>query len=434
MVRINWSGRMVTLAGAVVLDLPSPQILLLGRLLVAVPDPEAPLIRLQASVFGRIDPTVPEVELLVSLAGSWIVTTPVSGEIYLLARGGRDAVFVLSAGGFHPRYQRPPGVPALERLTMDLGGGYLGLTAEAYLAVTSNALMFGAQVRLDATIAGCGVEGELGLDALFVWEPTFSFSVHVHASVAVRAFGARLASVGLDFTLEGPAPWHAFGTGSISVLWWDVSLDFDVRWGEEPRALPQERDVLPLLRDALAKPSAWAAERPLEQRNGLQLTKAAKADLAAGHAVQADASLRISQRIVPLATPIQRFARTKVREQQWDLAGDGPLVTDRFVPGEFFDLTAEQQLTTPAFVDAKAGVVTSDKHVVLGAAHLCDDSYETGYKVEDGFQPAPPGGDPHLALGKFALERYACVAAPGERLARWRAAQRPLSATTVAMR
>jgi hypothetical protein len=434
MVRVNWGGRMVTLAGAVVLGLPSPvQILLLGRLLVAVPDPAAPLIRLQASVFGRIDPTVPETELLVSLAGSWIVTTPVSGELYLLARGGRDPVFVLSAGGFHPRYQRPPGVPALDRLTLDLGGGYLGLTAEAYLAVTSNAMMFGAQLRLDATIAGCGVAGELGLDALFVWEPTFSFSVRVHASVAVRAFGRRLASIGLDFTLEGPAPWHAFGTGSISILWWDVSLDFDVRWGEAPRSLPQEREVLPLLRDALAQPSAWTVERPLEQRDAVRLTKAAKADLATGRAVRADATLRISQRVVPLGTTLQRFARTRVREQRWDLAGDGPIVTDRFVPGEFFDLPAEQQLTAPAFLEAKSGVVTSDKQVVLGAAHLVEDGYETGYKVEEGFQTAAPVRR-HDALGRFALERYAHVAAADERLARWHAAQRPLAAATVAMR
>lgn len=435
MVRINWGGRMVTLAGAVVLDLPSPaQVLLLGRLLVAVPDPAAPLIRLQASVFGRIDPAIPETELLVSLAGSWIVTTPVSGEIYLLVRGGREPVFVLSAGGFHPRYTRPPGVPALERLTMDLGGGYLGLSAEAYLAVTSNAMMFGAQLQLDATIAGCGVEGQLGLDALFVWEPTFSFSVHVHASVAVRAFGRRLASVGLDFTLEGPAPWHAFGTGSISILFWDVSLDFDVRWGEAPRTLQQERDVLPLLREALARPAAWAAERPLAQRNAVRLTKAAKADLAAGLAIQADATLRISQRVVPLGEPIARFARTKVREQTWDMAGDGAGVSERFVPGEFFDLTAEQQLTFPAFVDAKSGVVTSDRDVVLGAAHLSDDGYETGYKVEPDFNPAPPRRARHHAFPHLRLEHYAHVVTPPERLVRWQLAQLPLAARMVTMR
>src|SRR6476659_346327 len=435
MVRINWGGRMVTLSGAVVLDLPNPaQVVLLGRLLVAVPDPAAPLIRLQASVLGRIDPSIPETELLVSLAGSWIVTTPVSGELYLLVRGGEGAVFVLSAGGFHPRYARPAGVPALQRLTMDLGGGFLGLRAEAYLAVTSNAMMFGAKLQLDATIAGCGVEGNLGLDALFVWEPTFSFSVHVYASVAVLAFGRRLASVGLDFTLAGPLPWHAFGTGSISVLFWDVSLDFDVHWGDGPRALPQAPDILPLLERALAQPAAWTAERPLEQRNGMRLTDEARADLANGRVVQADVTLRISQTVVPLGESIQRFARAAIPEQRWDMEGDGAPVTARFVPGEFFNLSEEQQLTLPAFAEARSGVSISDKDVLTGQAHLVDDSYETGYKVEPGFQPTDPGIAFNLAIAQFALEQFAHVVEPDERLARWRSAQESLSTRQVAMR
>jgi hypothetical protein len=336
-------------------------------------------------------------------------------------------VFVLSAGGFHPRYARPPRVPALRRVTMDLGGGFLGLRAEAYLAVTSNAMMFGAKLQLDATIAGCGVEGHLGLDALFVWEPTFSFSVHVYASVAVRAFGRRLASVGLDFTLEGPAPWHAFGTGSISVLFWDVSLDFDVRWGDAPPALPEQRDILPLLERALADPGAWTAERPLEQRNGVRLTDGARADLTKGRAVQADVTLRISQTVVPLGRPITRFARTRVPRQQWDMLGDGFPVTDRFIPGEFFDLSEDEQLTAPAFTEAQSGITISDKDVVQGPAHVVDDSYETGYKVEPGFQPAEPGITFSLTTGHFMLELFVHVVAPSERLDRWRSAQKALT-------
>ncbi|HKG03117.1 MAG TPA: DUF6603 domain-containing protein, partial [Conexibacter sp.] len=435
MVRVNWGGRLATLSGAVVLDLPAPaQVLLLGRLLVAVPDPALPLIRLQASVFGKIDPAVPETEVLVSLAGSYVVTVPVSGELYLLARGGDRPLFVLSAGGFHPRYVRPPGVPELRRLTMDLGGGFLGLRAEAYLAVTSNAVMFGAKLQLDATIAGCGVEGHLGLDALFVYEPTFSFTVSVSASVAVRAFGRRLASVGLAFTLEGPAPWHAFGTGTISVLFWDVSLDFDVRWGDAPRAVLEARDVRPLLERALADPAAWTVERQGDQRSPVRLTDAAKADLAAGRVAGADAILRVSQRIVPLGREITRFARARVPKQQWDVTGGtGGEVRERFVPAEFFDMRTEEQLTAPAFVEAKSGVLLSDRDVVLGAGHLVDDGYETRYEVEDDFQTAPPGPTLHPAIARFALERYACVVAPDERLALWRAAQRPLTSRKVAM-
>ena len=77
--------------------------------------------------------------------------------------------------------------------------------------------------------------------------------------------------------------------------------------------------------------------------------------------------------------------------------------------------------------------MTSDKRVVLGAAHLAEDGYETGYKVEPGFQTAPPRRR-HRGFGRYSLERYAHLAAPDERLARWRAAQRPLAAATVTLR
>ena len=234
MLQLNWGGRIVTVSVAVLLEMPSPvRLFLLGRVLSAFPT-RCPAVRLQASLFGRLDPGVPLVEVLVSLAGSHVAGIPVSGDIYPLFRGGSDPAFVLCAGGFHPRYARPAGVPALRRLSMDLSGGFLGLRADAYLALTSNCLQFGAMLHLDATIAGCGVEGYLGLDAIFVWEPTIAFSVRVQAGVAVLAFGERLASVALRFTLEGPGLWHAFGTGSISILWWDVDLDFDVRWGTPP--------------------------------------------------------------------------------------------------------------------------------------------------------------------------------------------------------
>jgi uncharacterized protein DUF6603 len=424
MVRINWGGRLVTISGALVLAVPGrPQVLLLGRLLVAIPDPAAPLIRLQASVLGKIDLSVPETEVLVSLAGSRIVAVPVSGEVYLLARGGENAVFVLSAGGFHPRYTRPPRVPELDRLTIDLGGGYLGLRAEAYLAVTSNALMFGADVQLDATIAGCGVEGRLGLDALFRWEPTFSFSVRVYAHVAVLAFGHHLAGVGLDFTLEGPAPFHAFGTGRISILWWHVSLDFDVRWGDAPQSLPRAPEIQPQLEDALRAASAWSVERPPEERSPVRLTDTARDDLAKGRAVEADARVRVNQTVVPLDTTISRFARSRIPDQRWSIAADGEQVRDDFMPAEFFDLTEDEQLTAPAFLEFTSGARLGTEEVRSGTRRPVDDSYETGYKVEPGFQPSPPGRQFGLVAGNFALETFARVTREEERLTLWRATQ-----------
>jgi hypothetical protein len=371
------------------------------------------------------------VELLVTLAGSWIVGLAVRGEVYLLVRGGRQPEFVLSAGGFHPRYTRPAGVPALQRLQLDLApGGGFGMRMEAYFAVTSNSVQFGGQVQLEAMIAGCGVEGWLGLDALFVFDPIFAFSVHVRAGVAVRAFGRRLASIGLDFTLEGPAPWHAFGSGSLSVLFWDVELDFDIHWGSPPaggRVLG--RDAADPLRAAIAKPGAWVAERPQAERTGLVFTPVATRLLADGAIVHPDATLRMSQAVVPLGVAISRFERRAVPVQKWTikevtLGSPQPVdqlqsLPEQFVPGEFFDLTDDQQFTEPAFVTHAGGVRVGTDGVRLGAVHRVDDGYETGYEPPP---PPPPEGQRrefHRWPGHFRHESVFAVAA-AERLERWR--------------
>lgn len=395
MVRLSWGGRIVTLSGSLVLELPAPvTAVLLGRLLVALPDPAVPLIRLQASVLGQVDPSIPKIEVLVSLAGSWIVGLAVRGEMYLLVRGGANPEFVLSAGGFHPRYTRPPGVPALQRLQIDLapGAGY-GLQIEAYFAVTSNAVMFGGQVRLVAMIAGCGVEGWLGLDALFVFDPVFAFSVRVRAGVAVRAFGKRLAGIALDFTLEGPAPWHAFGTGSISVLFWDVSLDFDVRWGSPPAVgAVLAREPTDAVRLAMARVEAWTAERPPVERTALVFTATAQKCLTTGELVHPDATVRVNQKVVPLGVTFSRFERRPVATQKWTIAAvtvgepqpEAILTSlpERFVPGEYFDLDEDQQLTAHDFDSYAGGVRVGTDGASVAPGHRVVDSYETRYEPE----------------------------------------------------
>ncbi|MUN38894.1 DUF6603 domain-containing protein [Actinomadura litoris] len=432
MLRITWSGGIVSLAAAVVLDLPSPpQFLLLGRMLAALPHAEAPIVHLQAELYGRVDPGAPSVELLVSLTGSWIAGVPVSGEIYLLFRGaggsgGGD--FVLSAGGFHPRYVRPPGVPELRRLRLALGSG-LGLRAEAYLAVTSNAVMFGGQVRLEATIAGCGVEGWLGLDALFVWDPVFSFSVRVVAGVAVKAFGRRLAGVALDFTLEGPAPWHAFGTGSVSVLFDDVSLDFDVSWGAAPAVTPAVDPELPAIRlgEAFARREAWSARPPARDRTGLWLAADAEAQVADGALIHPDSVLCARQSVLPMDVTFDRFQRMPVAPQRWRptsaTLGRTPdenldPVRDRFVQAEFFTMTEDERLGGEAFREFVSGleVAADTSGSALAEPRRAADGYETGYRPE---RPV------HLSENQASLlaEAFARRWDAAERVERWRRAE-----------
>jgi hypothetical protein len=428
MLRITWGGRLVQLDVALLLELPDPvRMTILGRMLVAVPDPLVPLLRLQASVLGRIDPGVPEVSVLVSLTGSSLVGIPITGDVFVLVRGGDEAEFVVSAGGFHPRFQRPRGVPDLRRLCIDLspGGGW-GMRADGYLAVTSNSVQFGAHIQLGASIAGCGVEGWLGLDALFLLSPRFGFSVRVTAGVAVRAFGRRLAGISLDFTLEGPAPWHAFGTGSISVLFWDVSLDFDVRWGEPAELPPVTADILGPLTTALRERSAWTVEPPATTRTGLILTTDARTALATGALMSPDAALVVRQTVVPLGTTITRFHRAPLTPQAWNVTSagvrtagahvDGTTTRDQFVPGEFFDLSEDDKLSRPAVQDFENGRRITTDLTDVGDVHHAPVGYETQYRPDRNLRH-------HLSLLPNAvLEAFAALPGPEERVRRWRTA------------
>ena len=70
------------------------------------------------------------------------------------------------------------------------------LRLDAYLAVTSNTVQFGARADFFFGVGGFSVEGYLGFDTLFHFAP-FSFIADLGASVALRSGGAVLLAVTL---------------------------------------------------------------------------------------------------------------------------------------------------------------------------------------------------------------------------------------------
>lgn len=367
MYQLNWGGRIVTLSVAV-LNESSTQVRLtiLGKLVVAIPDPEAPLVFLQATFAGTIDPGEPSVTFVASLTGSYIIGASLSGDLLMLTRGGPDPTFVLSAGGFHPAFPVPRGVPALRRLSMDLSPSpVLDLRCEAYFAVTSNTLQLGARVELMVGISGVAeLRGHLYFDALVQRSP-FRFVADVSAGVSVRVFGETLVGIRVDLHLEGPAPWLARGRGSIDLFFFDVSLDFEVGWGSPAPALPRPPvDVAGELVRALSSPEAWTARQSAPP--GVRLTAAAARALTRAELVDPYAALVVRQRRVPLGLDIDRFDGQPVPRQRWELspgdvapgqpAGAGLPVRDQFAPGQFMQQDDHAALSSPAFQQLQSGL------------------------------------------------------------------------------
>ncbi len=351
--KVTWGGRIVQMVVAVVVDFPNPlQFVVLGRIVVALPDPLVPQVLVQATFAGTFELSPnPGSTIVASLDGSYLSGMPLSGDIFFLLRGAPDPQFVFSAGGFHPRFVPPQGVPpGLHRIQLSMTPpGVPGLRAEAYLAITTNTVQFGAQLELNDEIAGCGVQGWFGFDTLFKWDPHFSFSIGASAGVAVQVFGKTLMGVDLQLFLEGPTPWHIQGTGSVRLFLFHVSLDFEHKWGPDPAPALLQVDLGEILEKALADPSAWTGSPPSGDTTAVSLSDHARDLIGSGNTVHPLGSVTAQQRAVPFDIMISRFQQQPIEPQTWHISSEGSLVRDFFPPGELIDLTEDQKFSSQAF-------------------------------------------------------------------------------------
>jgi hypothetical protein len=365
MFQIGWGGRMISLSVAVLVEASgAARVTIVGKLVLALPDPQAPLVYLQASFAGFIDPGEPSVMFVASLVGSHIVGVPLTGDLLLLTRGGSDPTLVLSAGGFHPAFPVPRGIPALRRLSMDMCPvPWLSMRCESYFALTSNTLQLGVRLELSAEVAGCGLRGYFAFDALVQYSP-FRFVADISGGIALRAFGETLMGVNLALHLEGPAPYLARGRGSIDLFLFEVSFDFEIGWGS-PAPQVAARNVGPDLIAALAAPESWRSRSTAPA--ALRLTDQAQKALSSGTLVDPYGAVSVRQEAVPLGVELRRYRGVPCPPQIWDLTGgefgpDKPVRTlgeirAQFAPGQFIGAKSDDEaLTAQAFLPLRAGV------------------------------------------------------------------------------
>ena len=395
MFELGWGAPVsfVTAKVGIVISLPDPKLVLLGALRVALPAPEVPLIDLRASVFGELTPK--HLLILVSLDDSRIAGFAVSGDLGVLIVVADSPDFAISAGGFHPHYQPPAELAGMRRVRVDISPPViLTLRAEAYVALTSNSVQLGARVELKADAGVVGAEGHIGFDAMVQWAPKFLFLIDLDAGIALYAFGESFAGVDLHLHLEGPGPWIAKGTASVSLLFFDVDLDVGpLTWGSGDNPAPAAISPMTLVFDALKPAEAWTAQLPPGTDMLVRLLDVATDDLL----VHPLGAFEARQTAVPLETTIDRVGRNPVTVKRVNLGAPrvGGLdakafshATDRFAPGQFLDLTADEKLSRPAFEERPAGLRLAGVDVATRGAPV-----ESIYEWETTF--------PHRTFSRF---------------------------------
>jgi hypothetical protein len=384
--RITW-GEPAIVTGNIglVMELPEPiRIALFGNVVAQFPL-KNPIVVLQVSFAGGVDFGSERLFFDASLLGSRIERYPISGDMSLRSSLSSPKNLALAVGGFNPHFQPPAGFPTLSRLALDISDGPLHLHLAAYLAITTNTFQIGAAIDLKAHVCDCDLAGHFAFDALFVKNP-FSFEIDIDASASIAFEGQTFAGIHVSGSLAGPAPWHAKGSASISLLFFSVGVDFDHSWGSPPPpTLPPVDPWTTALAPALAEPASWKCVLPL----GVQpVVTLAPATGGGPTLLDPAGEIILDQKAVPLNQPIDCFADTALATPlRFDLAAlsvngtaldvaDWITVTDEFAPAQFSIMTDDEKLSAESFVSLVSGMAIGGSAASVGTSVSASPTYD----------------------------------------------------------
>ena len=343
----------------------SNRLIVLGRISSVLPDDRVRAVQLNLEAVGVFDPSEGTASIDAVLIDSKLCGRfPLTGSAALRRVRG-SAGFALAVGGFHPEFAVPAGFPALQRITVALtAGDNPKLVCQAYLAITSNTVQFGAEASLYAAACGFSISGAVGFDVLIQLFPPH-FLAQFRAKVQLKRGSRNLFSVSVSAEVEGPLPLRISGKATFEILWCDFSVSFDktLVGGGGPVPLPGV-DALVALQQSLNEPKSWQAEPPPA---GQRMVSVRRDDRTGEVLLHPMGTLAVRQGVVPLnlsrdidrvggAVPSgdRRFAITAAALGPVSMEPDP--VRDLFAPGQYFDLSDDESLAAPSFEEMDAGV------------------------------------------------------------------------------
>jgi hypothetical protein len=360
MAKITWgTPTLITIALGVVIEIPG-DVKILGRLSAMLPTEDDPVLVLQVSFVGVLELDRQRVWFFATLFESRLLFITLEGEMGLLMEFSLRPNFVVSVGGFHPRFAAPAlPFPTPARLSLTLINESLAkVRVEAYVAVTSNTVQLGCRVDAFFGFDDFRIQGHFSFDALLRLVPLYLI-VEISAGFSVKVFGVGVFSVRLRGSLEGPAPWRIRGDAEISILFFSFSVDVDVTFGDPFFGLLQPITVLPRMLAELAKLESWRATLPAAGTLFVSLRDLGNAGILVLHPV---GTLQISQRFAPLNLPLDRIGSQKpddVRRVTVSVLGalavKGP-TREAFAAAQFRDMDDAAKLSAPAYEPLESGI------------------------------------------------------------------------------
>lgn len=364
----------VTCEFGLLIQAPNPtSIGIVGALKVRVGDTN--LIKINVYFFGEID-FDKGLRFDASIVDSEIVGLKLEGDMaFRLFWGGPYKGFGLSIGGFHPAYKPEEGLkfaPNMRRLSLSLNYDIVKIKLETYLAVTSNSFQIGARLDLNVGWEEFGLIGYAGFDALFVFKP-FRFSFSLEVGVAVMVGSAKLFSVNLALSVEGPAKWRVKGKAYFTVLFIPVKCKFSLAWGDSPKE--ERRAIIAVWKDVLLpellRDNNWITSSAEQNNDGKEKDENAMLTL------QPNDTFSFNQSAVPFDYPMDlcndalpedytsfRLKKVSIIADNEEFSLETSCLNNDFAPSLYKELSNEERLSNPSYESVTSGFEAKDNNAV----------------------------------------------------------------------
>lgn len=370
MLEVGWgTPNLVALRLGVLIE--ASQVAILGQLVVQVPplvDKSLAILRLQIDFVGVIvfDPF--KIAFDGKLRDSRVGFITLTGQFAFRAAFGNQPTFLLSAGGFHPRFADiPPDIPMpFDRIGAGFSIGIVGLSIQGYFAVTAATVQTGCELKVWGDIGVASFDAGLGFDAICYLQPKFYFEVDFRAWAHAQAFGIGFG-VRLEGLLAGPGRWRIRGLGEIDLgFFGSITVEFDESWGEDRDTPRVRRSAFDLLKAEVDLRDNWSAQLTGDGEHWLTIARreGEGEPVALAHPL---AALVFTQRSTPLRRRLDKLGEADIDgPRTLDIGGltfDGRLVAgvrretqrEHFAAAQFLRLSDDDKLTLPSFEAMDAG-------------------------------------------------------------------------------
>ncbi len=350
------------------------RLILLGSLGIYLPNKDAKkrLGEIHVDVFGDFNFAASYILIEGRLRDSNLVGVALTGGFAFMLDWENSIQFLLSVGGYHPRYKKPVRFPEIPRVTALIKkGDDIRISCQYYQAITSNSYQIGFSAEVVIKKGKAVVKGFLGFNALLQFDP-FYFETDIRITVDVSYRGRSFFGIDLEFVLSGPEPWRAQGYAKIKVLFFSLKIKFNISWGEEQKVVPvvvKPDALLEKLQVQLQQSGNWSAKLRAGFTGAESLRSLNETEKQDQVFIHPSGSLELRQNLIPLNKTIEKLGNsfmetgTSYRISNFAFGtGDSidtnlqKSVQDYFSRGQFEDLPDSEKLSTPDFDLMMAGI------------------------------------------------------------------------------